>query len=874
LETRLALSVSTKLIAGQLVVTGDNSGNTITLDHSGTQTLVNGLPFADGSITKGIVVNSGTGKDTINILATQTQVAVHGQAGSDVVNVGKNGNAQLIHGVVSIDNALGSATLNVNDQADKSPRNVSLTATSGTGAGLGGLASSPIDYNVVEVTKVVLNGGSAGNIFNVDTPVTGLTSLIHINSGTGNNKLNVLRGGLGTVEIQGQGGNDTVHIASANLTQDVTRFVTIRNAPSKTNVTVDDSGDTSPRNATLFSFAGLTDILGLGTIDGLSETIAFDPAAVGTVTVDGGSHGNTFTVSATGSPASSVVLNTGIGADTVNVQGTTGPLTINGQSGADVVNVGNAGSVQPIVGPVTVTNFGNFTALTVDDSAGTQSRNVSIDVGSAGFGTISGMGAMIRYRSNDVSSVTVNGGTAGNSFTIRNTVDNSSSPVTVVNSGIGNDTVNVLGSTGALTINGQNGRDSVNLFVTDPSKSIKKGLFVDNRGGFTALNVDASAFSGPENVTLDVNGLVGSISGLTPVAIGYNIDDFSSVTVSGGSGNNNFVVLNTAANRFLTVSTNLNIGPGSDTVLVEGAAGALSINGQGGTNSITVGLGDVSAIRGGLGISNPGGQTALVVDDSGDVNRNLVEVNSNFIFGPGPVQIELFQPESLISLTINAGPAASNGGNFIAVNSTPAGVPVIINPGDGQDTIVVGDATETLAGILGPVTIDGSGNNDTLTIEDQLSTTPHTYTITPTTVSRSGAATIIFFGITNLIVDKGVEAGTAPQAAGLTLTPTIRAGDLATLSGRLVDPDPHATLTLDVDWGDGSKPEQRKPGHKPFVLHHRYAKPGTYTVRAIWTASNGESNFQQRTIIVAGSDTQSVPFRSRTAHHRFAQPHA
>jgi hypothetical protein len=85
--------------------------------------------------------------------------------------------------------------------------------------------------------------------------------------------------------------------------------------------------------------------------------------------------------------------------------------------------------------------------------------------------------------------------------------------------------------------------------------------------------------------------------------------------------------------------------------------------------------------------------------------------------------------------------------------------------------------------------------------------------------------------------------------------------------------DKPATLTLTVDWGDHSRPEQNKPGRKPFVLHHRYAAPGTYHVRAIWTSNNGESHFQQRTIIVTASHTGSAPFRSRTARHRFAGLH-
>jgi hypothetical protein len=53
-----------------------------------------------------------------------------------------------------------------------------------------------------------------------------------------------------------------------------------------------------------------------------------------------------------------------------------------------------------------------------------------------------------------------------------------------------------------------------------------------------------------------------------------------------------------------------------------------------------------------------------------------------------------------------------------------------------------------------------------------------------------------------------------------------------------------------VDWGDGSAPHQSTPGRDAFSVSHRYAKAGTYTVRAIWTDSTGQSNFRDLRITV------------------------
>src|SRR5438445_162709 len=79
----------------------------------------------------------------------------------------------------------------------------------------------------------------------------------------------------------------------------------------------------------------------------------------------------------TGRPST---VNTGTGQNYVEVQDTNVPLTINGGSN-DTVDIGNAGSVQGIAGPVTVSNPMHLTKLTVDDSADSAARankNVSI----------------------------------------------------------------------------------------------------------------------------------------------------------------------------------------------------------------------------------------------------------------------------------------------------------------------------------------------------------------------------------------------------------------------------------------------------------------------------------------------------------------
>ena len=121
-------------------------------------------------------------------------------------------------------------------------------------------------------------------------------------------------------------------------------------------------------------------------------------------------------------------------------------------------------------------------------------------------------------------------------------------------------------------------------------------------------------------------------------------------------------------------------------------------------------------------------------------------------------------------------------------------------------------------------------------------------------------------GIENLQVHKGSVAGTAPMLTELTFPSSIQAGRTATLGGRVVDPDEGDTLTLSVDWGDGSASDLSKPGRKPFHRSHRYAAAGTYTVRVIWTDTRtGASNFRDLIRTVA---LRRVPSGRMAALHR------
>src|SRR5262249_27605819 len=95
-------------------------------------------------------------------------------------------------------------------------------------------------------------------------------------------------------------------------------------------------------------------------------------------------------------------INTGWGGNTVNAQETFGTLNVT-SGGSDTVNVGDAGSVQDVLGTLNIENPTSTTTLNIDDSADTTVLpNVALDTftpsGDTPWGSITGLApAVINY---------------------------------------------------------------------------------------------------------------------------------------------------------------------------------------------------------------------------------------------------------------------------------------------------------------------------------------------------------------------------------------------------------------------------------------------------------------------------------------------
>jgi hypothetical protein len=563
----------------------------------------------------------------------------------------------------------------------------------------------------------------------------------------------------------------------------------------------------------------------------------------------------------------------GPGVNNVNVRATAKPLFIDSPGRINnLVIGGKAGTgAQGIQAHVSVDGMDFPSAITIDDAQNTLPRTWQMKADSA-LVEVTGIGPdRFLIYNESFTDLTLKGGSGGNTFNILDTpayggIFDLRNESVVINSGIGNDTVNLRRSSGFHTlVQGQAGRDTVNVGNNGSLTEVTSFVHVRNQNGFSTLNLDGSADGAPKNVTMDrERSSTGEdfgtyeIAGLARGDISYADGDVDFLNVKAGGGGNTFNIGDAVTALGLSGKTSVSTGTGLDHVFVKRTTNALDVHGQNGADVVDVGNANNSqGVRGALLVDNVFSKSVLNLHNSADANARGVTVDSDTITsletvtGLAPAKIA-FKVTDVSDLGISTGSRA----DVFFVQGT-LGANTAIHAGGGDDRFRVGTQTNTLNRIRTPLLLDGESGTDFVSILDQGSTTPHTYTNTATTFTRSSSAdptvTVTFKSIEALDVFKGVVASTNPPLAkNLALSKKVRAGELATLTGRLEDADAADTLTLTVDWGDGSEPSVTAPGRDPFTLTHAYAAKGNYRVRVIWTDSTGESNFRELELKVKG----------------------
>jgi N-acetylneuraminic acid mutarotase len=444
-----------------------------------------------------------------------------------------------------------------------------------------------------------------------------------------------------------------------------------------------------------------------------SAPITF-PFGVNFVNVNGGSGANIYNIINTEAGFTTTV-NTGAGSDTVNVLATSGTLTVNGQGGGgnDVLNLGSANSLAGINGPVNVINGPSYFHVNVNDGADNANHlNVILSTGS-----LTGLApAAINFGLASINTLGIAVGNGNNSYTV---TGSQAYLGTILNTGDGNDTVNIQGNANALTVNaGGSGADVVNVGNAKSLAGITGALTLNNPPSFSHVYInDGADNANHPNVILTAT----SLTGLAPAPITFGSADLDSLTITVGNGNNIYTVVNTQAG--LANVTTLNTGGGTDTVNVQATTGALTINAAGlGSDVVNVGnAGSVQAINGSITITDPPSIATINVDDSADGNARTVTLDTagfayGRITGLAPAAI-LYKYGDTSNVTIETGP----GGATVNVLSTGKPVNLVGNPSgpfslsasDGANTwTLTGQNAGTLSSALlvGTVTFSGASN--------------------------------------------------------------------------------------------------------------------------------------------------------------------
>jgi hypothetical protein len=635
-----------------------NPNDIITVDSTsagGVLVTMNGetVQFDPGQITA-ITINAGPGSETINVEHTLkgVPVTINLVGGSDTVNLSPSEHfLPNLQGSVIVNGQSRSSTLTALDQNDGSSPTWTVT-----GSSVSTTLPNAAAVQYTSLSNVNLYGGSGAVTYNVLGTTPGTST--YLNAGAGNDTINVL-GTTGALTIDGNNGTDLVSVGALSSSTsgslaNVTGKVQVSNSSGQTTLIVKDSSDTTPQTGTVTNTS----------VTWGSATVGY-AKGVTSLDVYGGSGGNVFNILSTAA-GTGLFLDSGIGNDTVNVQGSSSAVSINGDSGIDLVIVGSkapslGGSLTNVTGTVQVSHTGSsgHTTLGIDDSGDTRAQVGAITANGFTLG-----GASVNYTPGQVSSLAVHGGSGGNLFNVKST---SAATSVSLDSGLGNDTVNVQGNAGALTINGDSGTDLVTIGSKAPSlggslANVTGHVNVSNSSGHTTLVVDDSGDTAAQAVPITSSGINVGTAG-----IGFISAQLSSLQVYLGSGNDTVTLVTPAP----TIPVMVNGGAGSNTVM--------------GANTVSSWV--VNTINGGtLGVLNFASF------------QNLV----------GGTNVDTFQllPTGSLSGSIKGGGAPAGLGDWLDYSSRTT--PVVIN-------LSTGTATSVAGGVSGIQNVFGGNGGATLT---------------------------------------------------------------------------------------------------------------------------------------------------------------
>jgi hypothetical protein len=446
---------------------------------------------------------------------------------------------------------------------------------------IGGVLTAQADnaVNTVTVDHVVSAGKGFAEI-NGQFFSDATYNSIRINGGTGGLAANI-HTNVKPLTVFAVGTNNADNLGDAtNQLQGIQGKVLLENETGSSVVNINDQGDATARTSVIVSTVPRTGDTSLGQVSGL-----------GAAAIQWDYH-----------DTRAVNLRLGVGASTVNVQGT-GVTTNIFNSGHATVNVGSGGTVAGIQGALNLENevVAHGDTVNINDQAEATTRTVTMSEitrgGDSSLGAVNGLGAaQITWVYQDTSTVNLNLGS-------------------------GADNINVLatgpGTTTNITTNiFKDANASVNIGNNDFLLFIQGNLNLENDGGPVSIFINDSFDSANQFYDMNVfpgDEFVNTFGQLTSTAmtgtITWDNADTNQVTLFGSGGQDTYNIFATGT------ATDIVGGPFGNTfnVLPAGTQGSLAAN-----------------IVGTLTLEGTGPGSTLNLNDQLDPNSEAFNFNISF----------------------------------------------------------------------------------------------------------------------------------------------------------------------------------------------------------------------------------------------------
>jgi hypothetical protein len=674
----------------------DDSQDTGGRDVTITDSSISGLSFGPISYQTGylfgIHIFGSSGGSFYNVLSTPAVIDTDLVGGGhDTIFVGSPAASLArscagIQGPLNLENPYSYNTIIVDDTGDAGNDDIALQT----------LGVNREDSEAVNGNTEVW-GQIAGFPADINYEYNDTTSLT-VWTGVGRTAVHVLATGpfvTTNVVTNSQAGVARVDVGNHHLTGDLAGTLNVESTSGTNALRIDDSKDTMSPTVSLSTLSINPDDLEgnstpWGKVAGLGADINYEYSNTASLTVETGTAPATVDVLATGTPTD-IVGN--------------GPMTI---------HMGKDGSVAHITHVLNLENTSGTSqsTITIDDSEDGNKHTVTLrtlahnradaEHDADPWGQVSGLApANINYEYADTSSVTIDGGTADNTYNVRAT--GQSTPGSLF--------------FGNIYLNTGTGDDTVNVGERDTLDDLLWPISVNGQGGFDSLYVNDQASRTGQNYALtdhDINGRGAWFaeiyySGMTTVVLNgsragsvyqvFSTHSGAAYFLDGGAGDDEFIV-----------------GAGFNANLAE-VAGPVSINGIGGRDSLV--LRDLLGGPGKYGVYDDivftGPQTGPYVE----------------YFGMSSVELD-----------------GSNAGARFNVFSTAAGTSYTLDGGSGDDTFnVTPPLVQNILSIAGPLTLNGGGGSNTMTVDDRQAAADDTYSISSGGIKRTKSAAISYSGL-------------------------------------------------------------------------------------------------------------------------------